>query len=212
MQGGDAWTIEGLVDALHNRFETVNETIEIRDRIGRDSDSSRFRGVLPSLDLLGYNLRALLHRNDSMGMAASIEARFPFLENRLAKLAVNMPYGSKIRFALSARDESHYFFRDKWVMRKVAERYLPPELFRQDKKPFPINVYAEERMRIAPAYFDRSFVSELFELGQNETAHFLNGAPTGSSGRCCCWMCGRMSRSMGGAGNQCSTNCGNTSR
>ena len=177
VQGGDAWTIEGLVHALHNRFETVNETIEIRDRIGRDSDSSRFRGVLPSLDLLGYNLRALLHRNDSMGMAASIEARFPFLENRLAKLAVNMPYGSKIRFALSARDESHYFFRDKWVMRKVAERYLPPELFRQDKKPFPINAYAEERMRIAPAYFDRSFVSELFELGQNETAHFLERCP-----------------------------------
>jgi asparagine synthase (glutamine-hydrolysing) len=177
VQGGDAWTMEGLVHALHNRFETVNETIEIRDRIGHDSDSSRFRGVLPSLDLLGYNLRALLHRNDSMGMAASIEARFPFLENRLAKLAVNMPYDSKIRFALGARDDSHYFFRDKWVMRKVAERYVPRELVRQNKKPFPINAYAEERMRIAPAYFDRSFISELFELGRNENAHFLERCP-----------------------------------
>ena len=76
----------GLVHALHNRFEIVNETIEIRERIGGDSDSAMFKGVLPSLDLLGYNLRALLHRNDSMGMAASIEARFPFLDNRLARL------------------------------------------------------------------------------------------------------------------------------
>ena len=177
VHGGDAWTMGGLVHALHNRFETVNETIEIRDGIGNDSDSTRFKGVLPSLDLLGYNLRALLHRNDSMGMAASIEARFPFLENRLAKLAVNMPYGSKIRFTLSARDENHYFFRDKWVMRKVAERYIPRDLFQQDKKPFPINAYAEERMRIAPSYFDRSFISELFELGQNEKAHFLERCP-----------------------------------
>jgi asparagine synthase (glutamine-hydrolysing) len=112
-----------------------------------------------------------------MGMAASIEARFPFLESRLAKLAVNMPYESKIRFALGARDRSHYFFRDKWVMRKVAERYVPPELFQQDKKPFPINAYAEERMQIAPAYFSRSFVSDVFELGQHEKAHFLERCP-----------------------------------
>ena len=177
VQGGDAWTSEGLVHALHNRFETVNETIEIRRRIGCDSDSSRFKGVLPSLDLLGYNLRALLHRNDSMGMAASIETRFPFLDSQLARLAVNMPYESKIRFALNARDKSHYFFRDKWIMRKVAERYVPRELFRQNKKPFPVNAYAEERMRIAPAYFDRSFISEWFELGRNEQAHFLERCP-----------------------------------
>ena len=77
-----------------------------------------------------------------------------------------MPYDAKIWFTLRAGDQSHYFFRDKWVMRKVAERYLPAELFRQDKKPFPINAYSGQRMRIAPAYFERSYISELFELGR----------------------------------------------
>jgi asparagine synthase (glutamine-hydrolysing) len=177
VQGGDAWTYEGLVHALHNRFETVSETIEIRDGIGPDSDSTQFKGVVSSLDLLGYNLRAILHRNDSMGMAASVEARFPFLDSRLAKLAVNMPFDSKIRFTLSGRDEAHYFFRDKWVMRKVAERYVPKELSHRDKRPFPVNAYTADRMRIAPAYFDRSFISDLFELGQTEKAHFLERCP-----------------------------------
>jgi asparagine synthase (glutamine-hydrolysing) len=177
VQGGDGTTMDGLVAALHNRFETVNETIDIRARIGEDVTSARYKGVLPSLDLLGYNLRALLHRNDSMGMAASIEARFPLLDSRLAKVAINLPYNYKVRFDFGARDKAHYFFRDKWIMRKLAERYLPSSLFRQDKKPFPINAYAGQRMHIDPAYFDDSFISDLFELGLNERRRFLDRAP-----------------------------------
>ena len=177
VNGGDAWSATGLVHALHNRFETVSETIEIRRAIGPESDAARFRGALPSLDLLGYNLRALLHRNDSMGMAASVEARFPFLDSRLVRLAVNMPYECKVRFSLAARDKAHYFLRDKWVIRKVAERYIPKELFQRDKKPFPINAYSERRMRIDPAYFDRSFITEIFELSRHQRAGLFERSP-----------------------------------
>jgi asparagine synthase (glutamine-hydrolysing) len=112
-----------------------------------------------------------------MGMAAGIEARFPLLDSRLATVAVNLPYKYKVRFDLGARDKAHYFFRDKWIMRKVAERYVPADLFRQDKKPFPINAYAGERMHIDRAYFDDSFISNLFELGPNERRGFLERAP-----------------------------------
>jgi hypothetical protein len=51
----------GLV--LHNRFETA---------------ANLRRGYLGSLNLLNYHLRTLPHRNDSLGMAASIEAGFLF--------------------------------------------------------------------------------------------------------------------------------------
>ncbi|MEY2439702.1 MAG: hypothetical protein QOI34_1087, partial [Verrucomicrobiota bacterium] len=124
-----------------------------------------------------YNLRALLHRNDTMGMAASVEARFPFLDTRLTKLAINLPRRHKIRFSWSARDKAHYLFRDKWVVRKVAERYLPANLSEQDKKPFPINAYSEERMTIDPEFFENSFIADTFELGREEQDLFFGRAP-----------------------------------
>jgi asparagine synthase (glutamine-hydrolysing) len=121
---------------------------------------------LVTLYQLGYHLRTLLHRNDSLGMAASIEARFPFLDTRLVRLAVNMPYSVKVRPSPTALERGHLFLRDKWVLRVIAERYLPPALAKRPKRGFPIGAAA--RMRIAPELFDNSFVSNLFELGTSE--------------------------------------------
>jgi hypothetical protein len=47
------------------------------------------------------------------------------------------------------------------IVKEFGERYLPAELFRRSKKPFPINAYVGERMKIAPAYFERSFITDL---------------------------------------------------
>lgn len=177
VQAGEADGLEGLVHALHNRFEVVRDTIEMRQRIVTGFDTKGVNASLRSLDLLGYNLRALLHRNDTMGMASSVEARFPFLDTRLAKLAINLPYRHKVKFSWSARDKAHYFFEDKWVARKVAERYVPRDLFKRDKKPFPVNAYSEERMKINPRFFEGSFVTEMFELGRDEQKLFFERAP-----------------------------------
>ncbi len=176
VQGGDALTSAGLIHGLHNRFETVQETVDIRNRIGEDSSHPRFRGVLPSLDLLGYNLRALLHRNDAMGMASSVEARFPFLDHELVQLGVNMPYDRKRRRELRTGRAAEAFSVNKWVLRKVAERYVPREIFQRPKRPFPINAYAGERMRIDPAYFHQSLIVDLFGLDSARKAMFLNGS------------------------------------
>jgi asparagine synthase (glutamine-hydrolysing) len=178
IQAGDAGTEQSLVHALHNRFEVLRETFDVRQRLAPVSDWSEFDAALPSVDSLGYNLRALLHRNDTMGMASSIEARFPFLENQLARLAINMPLRAKIQFSWKAvEDSSHYLFQNKWVLRKVGERYLPTELFRRVKRPFPINAYAGSRLRIDSRYFDGSAFSELFELGQGQTAWMMDKCP-----------------------------------
>jgi asparagine synthase (glutamine-hydrolysing) len=173
--GGNLNSDYGLVSALHNRFEVMVEALESRSRIA--SRSNLDRSVLTSLDLLYYNLRALLHRNDSMGMAAGIEARFPFLDSKMAKFALNLSHEYKVRFSLTARDKWHYFFENKWILRKVAERYLPRELSWGIKKPFPINAYAKQRMQIAPTYFNDSFVAELFELSARETQCLAENSP-----------------------------------
>lgn len=113
---------------------------------------------------LSYILRTLLHRNDSMGMASSIEARFPFLDSRLVKLSVNLPYRSKIRFSPFVLDPDHPFYRDKWVVRQVAARYLPPELTFRRKGAFPTSAF--ERLRIDSAFFDDSFLAEWLDMGK----------------------------------------------
>ena len=67
-------------------------------------------------DLCGH-LRGLLRRNDRMGMAASIEVRVPFLENRLIDLAMHLPRLAKYR-------NGH----GKWVLKSVASKCLPRDV------------------------------------------------------------------------------------
>jgi asparagine synthase (glutamine-hydrolysing) len=123
---------------------------------------------------MSYLLRTLLHRNDCLGMAASIEARFPFLDSRLVKLAINMPYRCKVRFSPTVLEREHLFLRDKWVLRKVAQRYLPALLSRRKKRGFPINAHA--RMDIANEFFEGSFVAELFDLDRRATRYLVEHA------------------------------------
>jgi asparagine synthase (glutamine-hydrolysing) len=156
----------GMVQALHNRFEVPLEQEDLRRALRRLMGAEPTSRDLVSLEQLGYHLRTLLHRNDCLGMAASVEARFPFLDTRLVRLAVNVPYRVKVRPSPTALAPSHLFLSDKWVLRKVAERYLPPSLAWRPKQGFPIGAGA--RMRIAPELFDHSFVANLFELGARE--------------------------------------------
>jgi asparagine synthase (glutamine-hydrolysing) len=62
------------------------------------------------------HLQDLLHRHDRLSMAASVELRVPFLENRLIDFAVHLPRRHKYRHRTG-----------KWLLKKVAERHLPRE-------------------------------------------------------------------------------------
>ncbi len=123
---------------------------------------------------LSYILRTLLHRNDTMGMAASIESRFPFLDSRLVTLAVNLPYAAKIRFSPSMLDRDQLFYRDKWVVRQVADRYLPAELSQRKKGMFPTSAFG--RMVIDDRLFEDSFVADWYRLARPRLAHLLDNA------------------------------------
>lgn len=163
-----------MVMGLHNRFEVALETEDIRTSIQRSNGASNYDDYMKSLDLFNYNLRVLLNRNDTMGMAASIESRFPYLDSEFVKFAVNMPYSSKIRLSLTTLNGRHPLFTDKWVLRKVAERYLPKELSHRAKQQFNDNTYS--RMSISPAFFEKSFISDFFELSSRELRYLVENA------------------------------------
>jgi asparagine synthase (glutamine-hydrolysing) len=67
----------------------------------------------------------LLERGDRMSMAASIELRPPFLDHELTELAYRLPSSLKVRDG-----------QNKWVLRRVAERYVPAEVVARSKLGF----------------------------------------------------------------------------
>ncbi len=113
--GAQADSSAELLLAFHSRFEVAEEVSNIRNRILGRRECKANLSSIKSLDLLGYNLRALLHRNDAMGMAASIEARFPFLDTGVVRAAVSMPSKYKMRFAPTSFHHEHPLFADKWI-------------------------------------------------------------------------------------------------
>jgi asparagine synthase (glutamine-hydrolysing) len=155
-----------------NRFEMTLDQSEIRQAVERLAGGPVRPRERRSLELMCYHLQTVLQRNDFMGMAASIEARFPFLDHELVRDAVNLSSRYKIRPGFQMSDRSHPFLIDKWVVRRVADRYLPRVLSRRKKLGFPISVFA--RLSVDREYFRGSQIAELFQLSAREQAHLFD--------------------------------------
>lgn len=166
--GGDSSLIVGLLQ----HFEQDHEAI-IPPQVGSGPEPDA--GTRDTISLLGYHLQTLLHRNDTLGMASSVEARFPFLSRDVVRFAVNLPERHKLRFSMGGGIRmGHPLYIDKWVVRKVADRYLPRALSRRRKRGFPTDAY--ERMAIDDRFFHGGFVEDLFELESGQQDLLLSNA------------------------------------
>lgn len=67
----------------------------------------------------------LSSQGDRMSMAHGVEGRFPFLDHKLFEFAAALPTGSRLRG-----------LREKEVLRRWADRILPPRLSRRGKQPY----------------------------------------------------------------------------
>ncbi len=81
-------------------------------------------------------------------------------------MAVNLPTKHKLKFSPHVWVKAHPFIRDKWVIRKVADRYIPKNLSQRIKQGFWTTVF--ERMQISDSYFKESFVSNTLGLTDNQ--------------------------------------------
>ncbi|MBM4340563.1 MAG: asparagine synthase (glutamine-hydrolyzing) [Deltaproteobacteria bacterium] len=79
---------------------------------------------LSLLDQQNY-LVSILMRQDKMSMAASIESRVPLLDYRIVEFANRLPSSYKINR-----------FRTKFIIKKVAESYLPGTIINRNKSGF----------------------------------------------------------------------------
>ena len=106
------------------------------------------------------NLQAVLHRNDRISMAASVESRPPFLENRLIDLGLHFP-----------RRLKYHNGKTKWVVKTLAEKKIPKEIVHSRKVHFavPMNTW-----RHAASMLQGGMVAELFKWGREETKILLD--------------------------------------
>lgn len=97
-------------------------------RVGR-LHASRSLGLdeITRLSLLDQEtyLLSILHRQDKMSMAASIESRVPFMDYRIVEFANSLPTSFKIRPGSGKR-----------IVKDVARRFLPDEIVDRRKSGF----------------------------------------------------------------------------
>ncbi len=80
------------------------------------------------LELKTY-LVSILNRQDKMSMAASVEARVPFLDYRLVEWGLRIPIGLKLKG-----------FQTKFIVKRLGERMLPKEIVHRKKSGFGVPI------------------------------------------------------------------------
>jgi asparagine synthase (glutamine-hydrolysing) len=145
-----------LSDHRERDLADVSEDYERRRHLEEAREAYAFAGrqgprLAAGLDMLTGHLLSLLHRNDRMGMVASVESRFPYLDEEVVRFALNLPLAAKLRWGPTRHDRKHPFLRDKAVLRDVALRHLPASVADRPKDGFP--TIGHEQLEIAPAFF-----------------------------------------------------------
>lgn len=86
-----------------------------------------------------YLATTLMPKVDIASMAASLEVRAPLLDNAVADFALSLPASMRVGNAEQKTGGSFQNgFEPKWLLKKVAERYLPKDLVYRRKMGFGI--------------------------------------------------------------------------
>lgn len=157
---------DGFLEQFHQQFRTCLEKEEIRAAVAEKTGGRLKPRDIASLNDFSDNIRSLTHRNDSMGMAAGIETRFPFLDSEVIRSGINLPLKYKLRADAATLDRRHPFVRDKWVIRRLADRYVPRSLSRRTKIPFPTTFL--DRTEIDPRFFAGGPLAEWLRWSDRE--------------------------------------------
>lgn len=141
-----------LFPPLHKRYSTqgIWQNDELKLLLKIPSPPLKFPSILKKLegknplqamqltDFNGYLPEQLLMKVDKMTMRHTLEARAPLLDSRLVEFGLNLPNRLKIHRG-----------KGKFLLKKVAEKFLPKSLVRRPKHGFtlPINLWLREKFR-----------------------------------------------------------------
>jgi asparagine synthase (glutamine-hydrolysing) len=105
----------------------------------------------------------LSSQGDRVALVHSVEGRFPFLDHRVAAFCNLLPENLKLRG-----------LTEKYLLKKLAQRWLPPEIWRRRKRPY--------RAPIHRCFFSqpaRDYVRELLSAEQLKATGLFQPAAVG---------------------------------
>jgi len=160
--------------SLMFRYELQDRIDEASKRLNYNNSTEKDLRLL-CIDMVIGNVSTLLQRNDRLGMAGGLESRFPFLGENVAEMAINLPSKYKIRKTLKFNDVRHAFHSDKWIVRELANIYLPFSLAYRRKFGFQSSVY--RRLSVSPEFYKHGFIQEYYGMNDKAICQLLNTAP-----------------------------------
>ena len=146
-------------------YQKYIDTVNSAPKTGTESDIDRRIKEVTMLNLKWF-MQTLLDRKDRMSMYSGLEVRVPFCDHRIMEYTYNIPWEIKA-----------YQGREKGLLRRAFEGFLPDEIVHRKKSPYPkshhpeyiANVTGKARKIIdnpsAPIWeiADRGFARELLE-------------------------------------------------
>lgn len=118
--------------------------------VANERDRAILGAMLADLDDF---LTPLLSRLDRMSMGASVECRVPFLDHRLVCKVINLP----LPYRVGKRS-------DKYILKRLAQRYLPASVANRKKVGFPIPLHDYLAPYARFNLFDQGFCKEVLNL------------------------------------------------
>ena len=107
----------GKTDDQNNFLDRVLQAAPVRDR----------RDRFIYADFSTYLPEDILTKVDRMSMANSLEVRVPLLDHHFIEFVLTLPFRMRFRHG-----------RGKYLLRKLAERYLPPSILKPRKQGFTV--------------------------------------------------------------------------
>jgi len=121
-------------------------------KIKKLSPSEQYMYIFQKIHLLGP-----LYRLDTSTMSGSVEARVPFVDHELVEYVSSLPLKFKMKWKTAEdRQDARVLNSDqisevkdttKYILRKIAEKYIPRKILERKKMgfPVPLNVWFEKK-------------------------------------------------------------------